>query len=296
MKSLFSLEAEFPSLSPFYFSWEKSFDPISVLFFSRRYYWLTPCAAALYLLFIYIGPRIMASRPAYDLRTPLRYWNLFLAIFSFWGTARIVPHLVLMIAKTGFSATLCIPPVWTFGSGAAGLWTVFFVYSKYLELIDTVFIVLRKRKLSFLHWYHHATVLLFTWDAFVVEQPPGIYFCAMNYTVHAIMYFYYYLAAAMKKPPKWGMIVTGLQIAQMFAGVFLTLISLCYAYAYPFLWHTTAENALRPFDAPGCYVDRRNLIGSIAMYSTYLYLFAAFFWERYITAPVALPLKAKKVA
>lgn len=45
-----------------------------------------------------------------------------------------------------------------------------------------MFIILRKRSLSFLHWYHHATVLLYTWDAFVVEQPPGIYFCAMNYT------------------------------------------------------------------------------------------------------------------
>lgn len=34
------------------------------------------------------------------------------------------------------------------------------------ELVDTLFIVLRKKPLIFLHWYHHITVLLFCWHAF----------------------------------------------------------------------------------------------------------------------------------
>lgn len=41
------------------------------------------------------------------------------------------------------------------------------------ELVDTVFIVLRKRPLIFLHWYHHVTVLLFCWSSFATESGSG---------------------------------------------------------------------------------------------------------------------------
>lgn len=41
------------------------------------------------------------------------------------------------------------------------------------ELVDTAFIVVRKRKLIFLHWYHHATVLLVCWYAGATKQSAG---------------------------------------------------------------------------------------------------------------------------
>lgn len=45
----------------------------------------------------------------------------------------------------------------------SGFWTTMFVLSKVPELGDTIFIVLRKQPLIFLHWYHHATVLVYSW-------------------------------------------------------------------------------------------------------------------------------------
>merc|ERR1712032_648740 len=107
-----------------------------------------------------------------------------------------------------------------------GVWVAFFIFSKYFELIDTAFLVLRKRKVRFLHWYHHCSVLMCCWHAYVWEVPTGIYFVAMNYSVHAIMYFYYFLAGVCKRPPKWGLFVTVLQLLQMVVGIFINVTSL----------------------------------------------------------------------
>lgn len=47
---------------------------------------------------------------------------------------------------------VCSPAEPAFGSGSAGLWTMAFIMSKVPELLDTAFIVLRRKQLLFLHW------------------------------------------------------------------------------------------------------------------------------------------------
>jgi fatty acid elongase 3 len=51
-------------------------------------------------------------------------------------------------------------------------WTMLFnidiryVYylSKFLELADTFILILKKKELIFLHWYHHSVVILLVWS------------------------------------------------------------------------------------------------------------------------------------
>jgi elongation of very long chain fatty acids protein 6 len=46
----------------------------------------------------------------------------------------------------------CRPPEESYADNATGLWCVVFTLSKLAELLDTAFVVLRKKELIFLHW------------------------------------------------------------------------------------------------------------------------------------------------
>merc|ERR1719499_2163901 len=182
------------------------------------------------------------------------------------GMIRTVPHLALLLNTYGFEYTICRAAVNSYGNGPAGVWIMLFIFSKYFELIDTVFLVLRKKPVNFLHWYHHCTVLMYCWHCYVFENPTGIYFSAMNYSVHAIMYLYYFLAAVLPKPPRWGTYVTLLQLAQMVVGIFITLRHL------QILVYRTV---------PNCDGHIPNLAVALTMYASYFVLFAQFFAKRY---------------
>lgn len=267
-----------PALEPFYFSWEQNYNTIIGSNFAKDNNWIPVVCVTLYGVFILVGQRYMRDRKAFDLRWTLAAWNLFLAVFSAWGFVRTTPHLFYNLYAFSFEDTLCNEAVSMYGCGATGLWVQLFIFSKIPELIDTVFVVLRKKQLIFLHWYHHITVLLFCWHSYVTESPNGIYFAAMNYGVHSIMYFYYFLMAA-RKLPKWfpALIITIAQISQMVVGVVLTIKS-------GFLYNNNRT----------CTVKADNLIAGGLMYFSYFVLFVHFAVERYCLKPKKTA-KASKV-
>jgi hypothetical protein len=88
----------------------------------------------------------------FDLKGPLRAWNLLLSVFSLVGFLRTLPHLAYYVLSDkdglahGFYASLCRPAETSFGQGANGLWTMLFIFSKVPELVDTAFVVLRGQK------------------------------------------------------------------------------------------------------------------------------------------------------
>lgn len=229
-------------------------------------------SVVLYLLFCRYGSQWMAGREAFDLRYTLAAWNLFLSVFSAYGMVRTVPHMLYLIYSQPFERTVCDPAFKAYGWGATGFAVMLFIISKIPELFDTLFIVLRKKPLIFLHWYHHVTVLLFCWHSYVTESGAGLWFISMNYTVHAIMYFYYFLQA-IKAIPKWfpSWIITTLQILQMVVGTTVVGFSIYY------------KNYGGAIYAPGtCNVQNSNLVVGGVIYASYLYLFMEFAVKRYI--------------
>merc|ERR1712060_548059 len=120
----------------------------------------------------------------------------------------------------------------TFGSGSTGLWIFLFIISKFPELFDTFFIVVNKKRLIFLHWYHHVTVLLYCWHSYASRIGTGLWFASMNYTVHSVMYFYFGLTQLgptyRKMVKRFSVLVTMLQLTQMMVGIAVTVASIGY--------------------------------------------------------------------
>merc|ERR1719238_605328 len=79
----------------------------------------------------------------------------------------------------------------SYGCGPVGIFVALFIYSKFAELVDTLLLILRKNPVIPLHWYHHASVLLYCWHSYAARIGTGLWYATMNYCVHSIMYAYF---------------------------------------------------------------------------------------------------------
>ena len=168
------------------------------------YTWSLPVGAiVVYLAMVHLlGPyrrRSNSKEPAFGLtertmKEALKYWNLFLALLSLCMLLGMGIPLLQFSFQYGLEEAICDGKHRRWG-GPAFVWMYVFTLSKYVELFDTAFMVLRRKPVSFLHWYHHTSVLAYTWFAVVVGFCPGWYFATINSAVHTIMYFYYYRSA-----------------------------------------------------------------------------------------------------
>ena len=158
--------------------------------------------------------------------------------------------------------------------GRVGLWAFLFCCSKAPELVDTFFIVLRKQKLIFLHWYHHITVFVYCWYHYGNIINLAQWFISMNYFIHAIMYFYYAVrASGWYRPPVWvNIFITSLQLMQMVFGVCMNV----------FIYNRMSADS-------SWYCDGRvettyfYVYIAFGMYFSYFVLFAQFFYTTYIS-------------
>lgn len=211
--------SQFPGL-PFAFDFESNFERD----YQRRwlyYHWsISLYASVAYLAFIYFGRKWMEKREPFSLRYPMATWNFTLALFSLIGTIRCLPEFVHIIAHEGMESSFCSSSFYR--DVRLTLWYWLFVWSKIVELGDTVFIILRKQKLIFLHWIHH--VLTLNYAFFVIGDAPGTarWMVSMNFAIHTAMYSYYGLKALRVRIPRpIAMTITIAQIVQMIFGLYI---------------------------------------------------------------------------
>lgn len=228
-------------------------------------------AAVIYILLVLGGRSYLKDRPGFQLRRPMFVWSLCLAVFSIAGTIRTAPDLFEVLAKYGWTYSICDSSFYR-GEQTA-LWAYLFIASKIIELGDTAFIVLRKQRLTFLHCYHHAATLLYSFYSYHYHISSGRWFTVMNFSIHSLMYSYFALKSIKIRIPQFiSMFITTLQILQMAVAtaicVNITQIKL---------------------SGGNCEQSLGNVAIALLMYLSYFVLFVHFFYQSY-----AVPSSAAK--
>lgn len=141
-----------------------------------------------------LGPKLMENRKPFELRRVMMWYNFCQVFISIW---------LFNEALSGWGGQYsfrCQPVDYSNNPHALrmarGSW--WYYMSKFIELTDTIFFVLRKKNdhISTLHVIHHGVMPLSVW--FGVKFTPGghaTFFGFVNTFVHIIMYLYYFLAA-----------------------------------------------------------------------------------------------------
>jgi len=247
-------------------TWRESGLPLHMLPF---------VASVLYIWMIYQLPSFLMNRPHLrksiqsHIKLPMLGWNLFLCILSVFMFVGIGVPTMYFLRDQGPWSVMCnteenvIPPM-----GSHIFWIVVFGYSKYLELLDTLFLILKnpERPIPFLHWYHHFSVLYFTWYACNWKLSIGLSFSIVNSCVHSFMYWYYFQKER-GYDPIWAKPLTIGQILQMVFGLLLNI-----------LWLNAYLNGQA---CAGTRPKTLIAMGSV-IYASYLFLFMKFFLERYV--------------
>uniref|UniRef100_A0A1I8EJ93 Elongation of very long chain fatty acids protein n=2 Tax=Wuchereria bancrofti TaxID=6293 RepID=A0A1I8EJ93_WUCBA len=250
----------------------KYWNPVAVqLFFSKH--WSTSIyIAIIYVCLIHALQRYQRTRKAWNLRLPLCIWNAILSVFSLIATIRFGEEFYSTLTTRPFVHSVCYS-ISPFQPAAA--WAFAFATSKVVELGDTIFLLMRKKPLIFLHWYHHAVVLIYSWNAAIELTASGRWFIMMNFFVHSIMYAYYSITAlGIRLPKLLSMCVTVLQTSQMLVGVLISIVVL----------KQKLKNAI-------CQQSMDNLALSFAIYSSFAVLFIRYFYDAYMKPKKCLQKK-----
>jgi hypothetical protein len=213
-----------------------------------------------------------SGKPGSLINNLLIAWNLILVSFSMLTFAGLTMGVGRVVYRHGVKAWVCTGELTWSGDADLVLYSHLFCLSKFPELLDTAFLVIRGKHVLFLHWYHHISVLLYCW--YVTQNHyPATAFACINAFVHSVMYYYYFRTAQGIKPA-FAKMVTQIQLIQMALGMCFTATFVA--------WHYESPNTC----SGGKIIHKSGLLQTIfaatgAMYLSYFVLFGILYIERY---------------
>lgn len=226
-------------------------------------------AITTYYVVIFGGRSVLRGNKPFKLNFLFQLHNIFLTTASLTLLFLMAEQLIPMIARNGLYYAICNIGAWT-----QPMVTLYYMnyLIKFVEFIDTLFLVLKHKNLTFLHTYHHGATALLCYTQLVGETSISWVVISLNLGVHVVMYFYYFLAARGIRV-WWKEWVTRFQIMQ-----FILDIGFIYFAVYQKAAHLFFPSMPHCGD---CVGSTAATFSGCAIISSYLILFISFYIEVY---------------
>ncbi|KAL7413285.1 fatty acid elongase [Mrakia frigida] len=251
------------ALPSYLFSFESGVTPLST--------WKeVGIAMFTYFLVIFSGRELMKKLPAFKLQFLFQCHNLFLSTGSALLLILMVQEIAPIVYNHGFWYAICNPAAFT---EKLEFYYIINYYIKYYELLDTVFLVLKKKNLAFLHVFHHSATAVLCFTQLQGTTSVQWVVITINLLVHVIMYYYYFATAGGKKL-WWKKYLTTMQITQFIIDIFIIYIA-----SYGHFVH--AYGAGRLPNIGDCAGSEGAALFGCALISSYLFLFIGFYRATY---------------
>ncbi|KAL7423618.1 Fatty acyl-CoA elongase/Polyunsaturated fatty acid specific elongation enzyme [Cryptotrichosporon argae] len=270
-----------PNPPSYLVNWEKGVSPLS----TQK---AVVAAIGTYLLVIFGGRELMRPFKPFKLTFLFQVHNVILTVGSAILLALILEDVVPLVLRHGFYWAICSPAAFQ-----PRLVTFYMInyYIKYVELLDTVFLVLKKKPLAFLHYFHHAATAVLCFSQIEGTTAVQWVVISLNLLVHVIMYYYYYATAGGARI-WWKKYLTTMQITQFIIDLFIVYFATWNHFA--FKW-----NKLYSIGVPhvaDCTGSEPAALFGCGLLTSYLVLFIAFYKATYKKSAKRAAGKAAKDA
>ncbi|KAK4622626.1 Putative elongation of fatty acids protein 1 [Fulvia fulva] len=223
-----------------------------------------------YYIIIFGGRELMREQQPLKLNGLFKIHNFYLTAISGVLLVLFLEQLIPTLARNGVFYAVCHYN----GGWTQELVVLYYLnyLTKYLELLDTVFLVLKKKPLTFLHTYHHGATALLCYTQLLGHTAVSWVPITLNLTVHVVMYWYYFQSARGIKI-WWKKYITMLQIIQFVIDLgFVYFASYTYFSARYFPWLPTYGI---------CAGEEFAAFAGMGILSSYLVLFIGFYISTY---------------
>ncbi|GAN10785.1 fatty acid elongase [Mucor ambiguus] len=247
-----------------------------------------------YVIVIFGGQFLLSNASPVKCKMLNQIHNAFLTIVSFVLLVLLIEQLVPSLVNRGLYYAICSEEAWT-----QELELLYYLnyLVKYYELIDTVFLVVKKKKLEFLHYFHHSMTMALCYTQLVGKTTVSWVPIVLNLTVHVLMYYYYFRTASGAKI-WWKQYLTTMQIIQF-------IIDLIVIYTCTYSYYAYTYTSFMP-NFGDCAGTESAAAFGCAILTSYLFLFINFYRITYNKKKAAAaakkfangkkePIKSKKI-